>query len=125
MPFTADSSTRANPAHTNSVPDAQAYRADQKSKSRLRREQHEKHLDRLNEIALGLAVGAPANLSVSIAAAREFGDRVVGKPIQTNINANVDDISKLSDNDLRAELERLGGNATSTFEGTAPEKDQE
>jgi hypothetical protein len=62
---------------------------------------------------------------VSIAAAREFGDRVVGKPIQTNINANVDDISKLSDNDLRAELERLGGNATSTFEGTAPEKDQE
>jgi hypothetical protein len=83
MPFTADSSTRANPAHTNSVPDAQAYRADQKSKSRLRREQHEKHLDRLNEIALGLAVGAPADLSVSIAAAREFGDRVVGKPAQT------------------------------------------
>jgi hypothetical protein len=68
---------------TNSDPAAQAYRQDRQSKARLRREQHDKHLDRLNEIALGLAVGTAPDLSVSIAAAREFGDRVVGKAVQT------------------------------------------
>ena len=73
----------------NHDPETQAAREAGRSKTRLRREQHDKHLDRLNEIALGMAVGTAQDLNVSIAAAREFADRVVGKPIQTNINANV------------------------------------
>lgn len=88
-PFTAATEGRVLASDTNQDPDAQEYRNDQRSKARGRREQHEKHLDRLHDIAMGLAKGAAADLSVSIAAAREFGDRVVGKPIQTNINANV------------------------------------
>jgi hypothetical protein len=88
-PFTQESEGRVSAADTNHDPNAQATRAETQSKAWLRRQQHEAHLDRLNKIAMGEEAGTPAALNVSIAAAREFGDRVVGKPIQTNINTNV------------------------------------
>jgi hypothetical protein len=48
-------------------------------------------------------------------------DRIEGTPIARNINVNSDDISKLSDAEIAAELARLGRNGAKTAPGTETE----
>lgn len=48
----------------------------------------------------------------------EVMDRTRGRPVQTNLNVNRDDVTALSDAELRAELEAVGGEATSALAGS-------
>ena len=49
---------------------------------------------------------------VRMNAARAFRAEVIGQPIARNVNVMVDDIAQLSDADLHAEIERMGGAET-------------
>ena len=73
---------------------------------------------RMKEILAEIAEDTTAPHAARVNAADKWLDRDEGKPVQTNINANVDDVSKLSDDELRAELARLGGEASAAFTGS-------
>ena len=123
-PFTAASAEQA--LQDNLDPSEQAFRADRRSQRRAKREtdeaRSEEIKDRLFNVAMGLV---PTATPVEMQAAREFMDRALGKPIQTTITASVDDAANLSDDELRAELARLGGTALGAAAGgrEAPDTD--
>ena len=88
-PFTKDSPGRVPFKKGPQDPELTIYKNGVMSKIRMRRARHEAHLDRLDNMAMGKIRGVPAMLQVQIAAAREFADRVVGKPLQTSVTSIV------------------------------------
>lgn len=62
--------------------------------------------ERMRAILDEIASDPKAPPQARVAAADRLLDRIEGKPVQTNLNANVDDVSRLSDDDLHAELAR-------------------
>ena len=60
--------------------------------------------------------------AVRISAANAALDRIKGKPMQSVISAQVDDVGSLSDEQIRAELSRLSGTTddTAAGDGTPP-----
>ena len=59
------------------------------------------------ETLFSLVIGADRQ-ETQLAAAVALLNRIDGMPIARNLNANVDDLSRLSDAELQAERERLG-----------------
>lgn len=72
----------------------------------------------LEDMLYGLASAAERE-ETRVSAATKLHAIYNGTPIARNININSDDISNLSDDELRAELERTGGTAFETGAGTA------
>ncbi len=71
-----------------------------------RRARDERHAELMKERMFTLALGAEreeTQLSASVA----YLNRLEGTPLTRTLNASIDDLSSLSDDDLRAEIERL------------------
>lgn len=64
--------------------------------------------DNLFDIATDPAQPGGVRVMASIGAL----DRLEGKPVQRTITANADDLARLTDDELRAELERFGRSGT-------------
>jgi hypothetical protein len=114
IPFTADSETRVtNATDDNHDPVEQTYRKDRRSVRRARTE-------RLENILFDIAESAKSD-ETKVSAATKLHAIYNGQPVARNINLSIDDISELSDDDLRAELERTGGAPPALDAGDAPE----
>ena len=79
-----------------------------------RAERIRRHHENLDAIAFNPEMLASARVAASVHAL----DRLEGKPVQPTINANVDDVSRLSDADIRDELARLLRAGVAAGEGT-------
>lgn len=110
-PFTADSPTREWYPGGKGDPMKMAARADRREIRRQRVEEIEDHL-------YDLALNAERQETQVLAATRLHAI-YEGQPVARQITANVDDVSRLNDDDLRNELARLGGAATGAASGDA------
>lgn len=121
-PFTADSPTRVGEAHMeNGDVSEQAYRAKRRADRRTRQQVREERTldleDRLYEVAMGLV---PTATAMEVQAGRVLHSMWNGLPVATNVNLTADDVANLSDDDLRSELAKASGTATSDPPGDAP-----
>lgn len=64
--------------------------------------------DLLNDNLFDIATDPNQPGGVRVMASVGALDRLEGKPVQRTITANADDLARLSDDELRAELERFG-----------------
>lgn len=118
-PFTADSETRETTAHLeNGDAVQQGYRTRRRAERRERRQVKEERTldleDRLYDVAMGQAPDATAN---AVLAARSLHAIWNGQPVATNLNLTSDDIPNLTDDEIAAEIARLGGTGTETAPG--------
>lgn len=84
---------------------AGAGRGHMNDRTKLKRVRSELMEDRLFGIGMGTITGTEP---VATQAIYKLHAIYNGTPVATTINANVDDVSKLSDDELRAELARAG-----------------
>jgi hypothetical protein len=109
--FTPDTPTRigiAGPASPERVRD----RAEAARIRAERTQQLEDHLFRL-------ATSAEQEIT-QVQASRHLHAIYNGQPVARNVNLNVDDVSQLTDDELRAELARASGAAANSGEGATP-----
>ena len=114
--YTADSPTRMDASDLNDDPEAQAHRAAMRRDNRTRRIKAWDALDAL--------VDDPAH-PAHFSATRETLNRLDGMPVQPTITAAVNDIARLTDADIAAELARLEREAAALIDGTTGEAVQE
>lgn len=84
-----------------------------------RRELKRRRAERMEDVLFGLADDVAQHPMVRLNAATKLHAIYEGQPVARNINANVDDVSQLSDDAIRDELARLSREATSPAEGDA------
>ena len=77
--------------------------------------------ERMRHVLASVAEDDEAPPQARVAAADKLLDRLEGRPVQPNVTLNVDDVGKLSDADLTAELARLGGTTAEAVAGSAGE----
>lgn len=65
--------------------------------------------EQMKKIILDIATDEKAHPETRLSAANSMLNRIEGQAVARNINANVDDVSSLSDDELRQDLARLGG----------------
>lgn len=111
--FTRDSATRATIPGGRGDPAKMAAR-------RNRREIAEERSRKLEDHLYRLALKAKHE-ETQVTAATKLHAIYQGQPVARNMNLNVDDVSQLSDDELRAEMARAGGASAAAAPGNAPE----
>jgi hypothetical protein len=89
-------------------------RAGVMSRADIRRQRTEQ----LEDLLFSLATSAERE-ETQVSAATKLHAIYNGQPVARNLNVQADDISQLSDDELRAELARAGGEASADAAGTA------
>lgn len=74
--------------------------------------------EQMRAVLAEIAVAGRSEMA-RVQAAQALLNRIEGMPVQANLNVNTDDVSRLSDDELRAELARLGGDAAAAATGDA------
>lgn len=101
----------AKPFTKDFQPPSKAPDGDKKALRRIRTEQ-------LEDMLFSLAEAAQRE-ETRISAAVRLHAIYNGQPVARNINVNTDDVANLSDDELRAELERAGGAAPEAAKGAS------